>query len=109
MLAPEFMNPVTEFGAEARNGKLLGMVADRLRIEHDAGFFKPPHGMADRLDALRPEMDSRYTVNDRLGGAAAAVGQHRRTAGLGLERGDAEIFLGGKNESFGPLHMLQQD
>ena len=44
----------------------------------------------------------------RLQRAAAAVGDHRRAAGLGLDRGDAEILLGGEDEGARALHVVDQ-
>lgn len=48
-------------------------------------------------------------VFDGLKSAAFSVGNNRGAAGLGFDRGNAEIFLGGEYEGLRVLHLVLED
>lgn len=67
------------------------------------------HGLDDALDGLLFEKTAGLAVFDSLQSAAFAVGDDGSAAGLGFDRGNAEIFLSGEYEGLRVLHLVLED
>ena len=109
MLLPALLDVIAELLAEVRGREGLGMGPQHGRVE---GVVRQrleiQHGVGDGGGRLFVEVEARHPLDDGFQGAALRKGDHRRPAGLRLERRDAEILLGGEDEGLGPLQVRQQ-
>ena len=74
-------------------------------IQNRTGRFEAANRIDYTLRRLFIEEDAGFIINNCFARAPFSEGDHRRTASLGLDRNNPEIFFGGKNECFGLLHI----
>jgi len=79
--------------------------ADRERLERADGRAQGLRALLAKEHACRL---FRALPPKGFQGPALAIGNHGRAAGLSLQRGDAKVFLGGKDEGPGALKMIRQ-
>ena len=83
--------PLKPFLAES-----AAVFADFLFPIGNAIFFKALDAGSQAVGGLLLEPVTSLAGQHGLAGAAAAVGQHRRTGALGFHGGDAEVLLAGE-------------
>jgi hypothetical protein len=94
---------------EVRLRELFGLPAHTFGVESVSHALEAVDGCAQRLHALLAEKHAGLTVYYGLRHSATAVRDYGRSTCLGLDRGDAEIFLGSENERSGVLEVVTHD